>query len=455
MATMPLSTEQSEIELVESMASTKRLAQLYITSFLFIIFTGAVRKWIFPRSPIFYVLQDVPITLAYVYALVRMRFTRGYLLLGILALSSVLILLGLVQIVGLGLSPFMVSIGLHNYLLYFPMLVTFPLALTPKYRRLFIKINLLLAYPMAALGLVQALSPTSALINKTSEGETMGLPGADVARITGTFNFGAFFGIWIGTALALCLGEWLLPYHRRVFKSRLILAISTAVLSLTCLISGSRQNILLCALVVFGALWAAIQIRSVRVIAISLGVILSLPLMAALTYVIVPTEFLILQDRLTGTNGTDLQSRILDSYYLWITDPKFSFIGRGIGLGIDAAHAGSVDAYNYTYALSENDTARTVMELGTPVGYFYVAIRFGLMVGFVLLAVKLVRSSPHVLPLACLMFGQVSADLTRAATMTCTQVMVAYAFILGVYFYPEPEIVQYAEFPLPETELVS
>jgi hypothetical protein len=35
------------------------------------------------------------------------------------------------------------------------------------------------------------------------------------------------------------------------------------------------------------------------------------------------------------------------------------------------------------------------------------------------------------------MLGQTYQDLTRAATMTASQVMVGYAFILGVYYYPD------------------
>jgi hypothetical protein len=48
------------------------------------------------------------------------------------------------------------------------------------------------------------------------------------------------------------------------------------------------------------------------------------------------------------------------------------------------------------------------------------------------------------------MFGQAAADLTRAATMTSTQVMIGYAFILGVYFYPQIEEMNVTELDLSE-----
>jgi hypothetical protein len=436
---------------IDTLPRTKRLAQFYFASFWCILFTGAIRKWLFPHVTVFYLLQDVPIVLCYLYALVTLRFTRGYLCFGIIVLSVLITLQGLLQIIELGISPVIVAIGLHHYLLYLPMLLTFPLGLTFKYRREFIKWNLLLALPMSLLALAQAVSSTSAWVNKTSEGETMGLPGVDVPRVTGTFNFGVFFGIWIGMALALCLGEWLLPAERRIFKSRSLLILSTFSLVLTCLISGSRQNLLLAALAVVGAMIAAILIRSTRVIAVIAGILLSLPLAAALTFVISPTEFQVMHERLTGKSGSaNLKDRTFGTLYQWLTEPEFSLIGRGVGLGVDAAHVGSDNAYLYTYDLSEGDTIRNVMELGTPVGILYVVARFSLMIGFIFLAIRLVHYSPHVLPLSLLMFGQAAADLTRAATMTSTQVMIGYAFILGVYFYPQIEEMNVTELDLSE-----
>jgi len=128
--------------------------------------------------------------------------------------------------------------------------------------------------------------------------------------------------------------------------------------------------------------------------------------------------------------------------------PKFSLIGAGIGMGVDAAHVGSTNAYTFTYDLAEIDITRTVMELGTPVGLIYALSRVGFFFGLVFLSIKIVRSgsSPHVLPLSfCVTALGYTGDLTRAATMTASQVMIACAFILGAYYYPDsisPEITE-------------
>ena len=47
-------------------------------------------------------------------------------------------------------------------------------------------------------------------------------------------------------------------------------------------------------------------------------------------------------------------------------------------------------------------------------------------------------AAPHVLPLAFFSLAQAyQSDLTRSATMTASQVMLGYAFILGVYYHPD------------------
>lgn len=440
MATMATQFD-SEITLASPAESitSRRVAQFFFASFWAIVFTGSVRKWLFPHVSAFYLLQDVPITLAYIYAITKGYFSRGLLFLGIFFLSALVILQTLLQIVVLGLSPVIAFVGLHHYLYYLPMMLIFPLGLTPKYRQAFIRWNLWITLPFFLLSILQAMSPTGAWINRTSEGDAMGLPGVEIARVCGPFNFAVFYGIWIGTALSLALGEWILPRDQRVIKNRLLLPISTFCLGIIALVSGSRQNILLCAVAMVGACVAAGLIRSIRVMAVILLAGIAVPIAGAMVYVISPTEFAVITDRFSGEhNQGNIKERLGSTLYGWVTEPDFSLIGKGVGMGVDAAHFGSTDAYNFTYGLSEGDTIRNVMELGTPIGYLFDILRYGLALGMIALSCRLVRVSPHCLPLAFMLFGQISADLTRAATMTYTQVMIGYAFIFGVYLYPFP-----------------
>ncbi len=422
-------------------ASVRTMAMFYFASFWTIIFTGAIRKWLFPGVSVLYLLQDLPIGLAYLYAIWAGFFDRGYLLLGVLLVSAVLILQGLLQIIVSGLSIFVATVGFHNYLFYLPILIVFPFCLTKEHRRSFIRCNLLLSIPMCILAIAQAESPTSAWINKTSEGDAFGLPGADIARVSGTFNFTVFYGVWVSIAVALCMGEWLLPKERRAIGSQWLLILCTFAVNVCHLVSGSRSAIALAGAAIAGSLVCAIILGSIRAILAIGGICFLLPVAAAMTYVISPGEFNIVLERLTGASYVeDSKGRLVDGLIGFATIPQFNLIGAGIGMGVDAAHVGDANTYNYTYDLSEGDTIRNVMELGTPVGFFYIMIRFGFLLGMVTVAVRVVRSgtSPHVLPLSfCLLAQAYQGDLTRNATMTASQVMMGYAFILGASYYPD------------------
>ena len=433
-------------------AASRYMARLVFASFWTIVFTGAVRKWIAPSVTALYLLQDIPIGLAYIYALYTGLFTRGYMMLGMILLTAVLTLQGILQIVISGLSPVVAFIGLHNYLFYLPMLLVFSWAFTKKYRDEYIRWNLLLSLPMCLLVVAQAQSPKGAWINRSSSGDAFGVPGADVARVTGTFNFTAFYGIWVAAAVALCVGEWLVPKERRAVKNTWLLMACTFAVNICHLISASRGAIALSVTAILGGIVAAFILRSYRALLMVGSLALLLPFGAIATYALSPNEFNIMTERFTRTNEDGTKFRLHDGLIGFITIPEFSLVGAGVGMGVDAAHIGSVDSYNFTYELSENDIVRNVMELGTPVGYIFVLTRIGFLFGMVFFAIYLVRNgcSPHVLPMAFFLWAQTYVgDLTRNGTMTASQIMLGYSFILGVYYHPDNRETDYAAIDSP------
>lgn len=441
MATTLQFASEATFEAPPVSASVDIMARLYFASFWAILLTGAIRKWLAPGTAILYLLQDVPIGAAYLYGLWKGLFDRGYLFLGIILLSTIILLQGLTQIVISGLDVFVAFVGFHNYLFYLPMLLVFPLCLTEKHRRDFVRCNLFVSIPMCLLAIVQALSPRSAFINQSTGGDAFGVPGADIARVTGTFNFVAFYNIWVGIAVALCMGEWLLPKARRAVSNQWLLLLCTFTVNLCHLVSASRGAIMLAGVGVLGGMVGAILLGSNRAMLAIGGICVLLPVAAGMTYVISPTEFNIVVDRFTGESRgeSDLPDRVLQGLIGFATVPKFSLIGAGIGMGVDAAHLGDANAYNFTYDLSEQDTVRNVMELGTPVGLLYVLARLGFIYGMLFLSIRMVRkgTSPHLLPLSFVLLASTYQDLTRNATMTATQSMIGYAFILGAYYYPD------------------
>lgn len=417
------------------------MAQLFFTTFWLIVFTGAIRKWIFPGISILYLLQDVPMAVAYAYAIWSGLFSRGYLMLYVLLLSAVIALQMLAQVMFSGLDLFIAGVGLHNYLFYLPIIIVFPLCLTAKYRKDFIWWNLVLSIPMCLLAIAQNVSPKQAFVNRTSEGEAYGVPGAEIARVTGTFNFTVFYGIWVALAVALCMGEWLLPKERRAIRNQWLLILCTFTVNFCHLVSASRSAIALAGAAIFGAAICAAILGSSRALLAIGGMCFLIPVAAGMTYLVSPTEFNIVLERFTGADyQEDNKARLQDGLIGFAIYPKFSLIGAGIGMGVDASHVGNADSYNFTYTLSENDLIRTVMELGTPVGLLYAFSRIGFLIGMVFFSIRIVRSgsSPHVLPLSFFLLAQgYQGDMTRNATMTGSQVMMGYAFILGAYYYPD------------------
>jgi len=434
---------ETTVESVPEHVSARNMARFYFAVFWTIIFTGCIRKWMFPGVTALYLTQDIPIGLAYLYALWTGIYTRGVLFMGIALVGVCIMLQACLQLMVSGLDVFVAVIGIHNYLFYLPILLIFPLALTETYRRRFIWWNLMLSLPMCLLVVAQTLSPKQAFVNRTSEGDAFGVPGAEVARVSGTFNFVSFYGIWAGMAVALTLGEWLQPKAKRVIHSNWLLLLCTVAVNVCHLVSASRFTIMLAAIALVGAMVAATMLRSLGAMLAIAGIVIVLPMAAAVAYAISPQALGIVFERFTGDRYVDDgQNRLITGVIGFATDPAFSLVGAGVGIGVDAAHAGNSDAYGFTYTLSENDLTRNVKELGTPIGMFYVLSRLFFITCMVLVSVRLVRErkTPHALPLSFVLMAQsYQGDWTRSAAMSASQVMVGYAFILGALFNPDAE----------------
>jgi hypothetical protein len=237
------------------------------------------------------------------------------------------------------------------------------------------------------------------------------------------------------------MGEWLVRKEKRVIQKQWLLILCTVSVNICHLVSASRFTILMAGIAIFGAMVGAILLRSTGAILAISGIFVLLPIAGAMTYFVSPVAFNIVLERFTGERYVDEgQNRLLNGLIGFAVEPDFSLVGAGIGLGVDAAHVGNADAYNFTYALSENDMVRNVMELGTPVGLFYVLTRILFISGMVVLSMQIIRSggTPHVLPLSFVLFAQsYQGDWTRSAAMSASQVMVGYAFILGAYYHPD------------------
>ncbi len=429
------------------------LLRLFFATYWLVVFTGAIRKWIFPTNQIFYLLQDIPIAIAYLYALGTGLFTRSFMALGVGLLSAVLLMQGLFQVVLIDLPMKVLVIGLHNYIFYLPMLIVFPLALNEEGRKKFIRWNLLLNLPMTLLLIAQSRASATAFINRTTALKGFGGLAGDLARGSGTFNFVSFYAIWLSLVFALCMGEWLVPQERRATGKALLLASTVGALISTA-VSGERTSLGLAAIVLVIGMVAAGTLRAVRPMLVTAGLLLLLPAILLMASLLSPTMLRAFQARLTDRHNIEDSGPRIEYMLLGFIPQRFDPIGAGLGEGTDAAHVGEMNAYQATYTLDETDLPRTMDELGVFVGSFYVLLRMGTGIGLVLLSIFLLihRRDPHPLLLSVLIFSQVyTGDLTRNSTMTATQAFLAASFVIGTLYFPEREQESTPHLTYPET----
>jgi len=415
-----------------------------MAAWICVLMQGALRKWVFPGASILYLIQDVPLLAAYFYAAWKGLLWTGKLAWGCVILTIALSIEGMLQIIFVSLSLRTAVLGLHHYVFYLPILFLAPVCYNLKHRQTFIRWNMLIAVPMAIIAAVQSRSPRGAWINRTSAGDdtAFGLAG-DTVRATGTFNFTMFYSIWCGVAVALVVGEWLLPPERRAFKSRIVLLVCTLSAVLANMVSGSRTAIMLAFLGFLGGFAAVVYTRNVRLISRFSAILLLVPVVAVAGYFAAPASFQAVVDRFSGEeNQQSILTRIDHAIFGFTYAASYSVLGMGVGYGIPAANPA---AESQGLILSENEPIRLLQEMGTYTGSALVALRYiacllMMLVAFKCLSLPRGHSFPHALPLAfsaapTLLFG----ELVRSAPMLSTQIYYSIALILGaVLFQREP-----------------
>jgi hypothetical protein len=420
--------------------SRDRLAHLFMAAWVCIILQGALRKWVFPGVTVVYLVQDVPLIFAYVYAVWKGLIWRGKLEWVCILIGSLLTLETLIQILALAFPLKTAVIGLHQYIFYLPILFLAPMCFNHKHRRVFLRWNLLSIAPMSIIAALQSRSPKGAWINRTASGDdtAFSIAGSTAVRATGTFNFTLPFAIWCGFAVALVIGEWLTPPARRSFKSTTLIFVCTMCAILATMVSGSRSAVLLAAAAFFGGFVVVLMSRNRKNIMRFVAVLILLPALAGIAYLVAPDSFTGNLNRLSDEgNQEEMTSRIWNMSLGFVSGPDFSILGKGIGTGIQAGSVGSADAYRTQ--LSEWDTIRAVQELGTFPGVALVLIRYGSVLALLMVArrAQLQRASfPLAIPLAVSTIPTLAiGDVWRVAPQVATQVFFFVAIICGAFLF--------------------
>ena len=421
------------------------LADLFMAAWLCVLLQGALRKWVFPGAQILYFIQDAPLLLAYGYALWKGLVWGGKVAATCVVISLLLSIETMVQLIFLDLKLRTAIIGLHHYIFYLPILFIAPVCYNARNRLRFVRWNLVIAIPMSLIAAVQSRTPKAAWINRTSAGADTGYGLAtDVVRATGTFNFTLFYSIWCGMAVALVIGEWLLPPERRSFKSKAMLLICSLSAVVATMVSGSRSAVMLGALAFAGGFAAVLYMRNYRLIARFAAIVILLPVLTAVAYIAAPASFSAVIDRFSGEDTRqNLKARIMYLFIGFITEPHFSPLGAGVGFGIPAANPGGTASF--MIVLSEDEPTRIAEELGTFTGSAFVALRYAAAIMLVVASFKCLslppgRRFPAAVPLAFVVAPNfMVGEIVRSAPLVGTQVFFAIALIQGaILFRREP-----------------
>ncbi len=422
------------------------LAKLFLISWIFVLLQGALRKWFFPGITAIYLVQDVPLFLAYVYGIQKGIVSGGKLVIFFVLSSLALVIQALMQIMLEDYSLFEAAVGLHHYLYYLPILFLLPACMSFSNRQRFIQFNVWAGIPMGLLAIIQSALPGSAWINRTPAGDDTAfpIPGFDAIRATGTFSFTLLFAIWCGIALAFVIGEWLRPVRHRAVRSTAVLSLSTLSIIIATADSGSRTAIVGSSASLLGGVAVVVITRQYRHILRFALIIAAIPALVAVASITAPSAFQGVASRFSGDEArVDLVTRIHDMTLRFVESPGVDLLGQGIGSGLQAARIRMVASYSDE--LTEDDNMRIVQELGWITGDAIVFLRY--IAGF-LLVVAAVKATtlkseyqmPHALPLAFTLLPTLTVgDLVRVAPMVATQTYFCLALILSSLVYsPDP-----------------
>ena len=368
-----------------------RLAFLF---YLLLLAEGPLRKWVLPGASNALVFLRDPVMAALICAGARMHLTgaaaraqRGF--------GLVLLLFGTCatgQLATGDVPPLVLLAGLRNYFFFVPLAWIVGTAFRPADYARWLRLNLLLAGPVALLVVAQYRAPPGAFINAAPGGDTDGvfLLVADVVRPYGLFSFTlghSVFAAWmVGVALAAAVAP------RQFGLGAPLVAIGGLGAVVMGAFSGSRTFLLLAGTVLATFAIAAAfgrdsgaRRRAIMVGGLLLG-------LAAMTAVLVPDLVANLVERqdtaVASEGGTGARIGQVLTEFAGQLD-AVPALGFGLGAGTNVANYlanGRTDR-----VLAEYELTRIVQELGPFFGLILIGLRWALASGLTVATLRAAR----------------------------------------------------------------
>jgi hypothetical protein len=361
----------------QQLQTLRTLIWLY---FWLLIFEGALRKWVAPAlSAPLLVVRDPLVLLIYVQALRYRKFPLDGLLFPYFVLVGCFLVLAVFQItLGIGGGVLVVLYGLRTNFLHIPLIFVLPHVLS---RDDVIKIGkwmLILAVPMTLLMVLQFFSPPNSWLNAATIAEGQQIQSA-LGRIrpAGTFSFAtgvAHFYVLATTFAVYGLLEPKAPYPKWLLWA--------AVISIAAVqpVSGSRLLVLGCGLVLVAALLSGLlnpgRAERLLVMAIVIGAVVEALLLTSFFREAVVVFMTRWNDASAAAGGVKqgLVLRFLGGFIdPFLMVPEIGLLGKGIGMGTNAASA--LMTGSFQFLLAEGEWSRVVLEAGPVLGFSFLLYR--------------------------------------------------------------------------------
>jgi hypothetical protein len=390
----------------QSIAAVRLIRWGIWTYFILLIFEGVLRKWIVPglATPLL-VVRD-PIAIAVLWLAVKSKL----LPLNIFIVTMVSIgTLGIITALTLGHGSLVVALyGARPMIIHLPFAFVIGRVLNRSDVINYGKLTLLLAVPMTALVFLQFYSPQSAFVNRGVGGdmEGAGFSGAmGYMRPPGTFSFTNGLTLFFGLVIAFIFYFWL--NTKRVDKT--LLWLSTASLLIAIPLSISRSLVFQVAL--SGIFSAAILARQpkylgkllIATVGIGLLIVLASLTPAFQTAVLVMTNRFSKASKAEGGLEGTLVDRFLGGMVTAVVDaPSNSLVGAGVGLGTNVG--AKYTTGEMRFLIAEGEWARSIGELGAPLGLLLIALRVGMATQYMIGAYRMLAIGDP-LPWLLMSFG--------------------------------------------------
>ena len=355
----------------------KRLIWLY---FWLLILEGALRKWIVPSlSTPLLVVRDPVVILIYLQAMRCKRFPINGPMLACFFLLIGFVFLVVIQVIaGVGGGALVSLYGLRTNFLHLPLIFVIPQVLDFEDILKLGKWVLLLTIPMALLMVLQFESPAGSWLNAATRADAQQIQFAmGKVRPAGTFSFAT--GVAHFFVLATAFVIFALSQKRNFFPRWLVWGALLGVLIVQP-VSGSRLLVLSCGLVVIGAIAFGILNpgRSQKILGVLVLVACAFTALSFTNFFREAIDVFMTRWNDASAAAGGVQEGIVWRFFGGFLEPflflpDIGIIGKGVGMGTNAASA--LMTGSLQFLLAEGEWARVVMEAGPLLGFSFLLYR--------------------------------------------------------------------------------